>query len=111
MATKPPDKTEDDDLQARLTEASAALIRIRRGESPTAEELSAAPLLEFWAFTAADGILALTGVVTDHPTLPRGARIITSPLLWVAPDLRSARTLSRFYRLGVRLDDELSQGS
>ena len=97
--------TDEEEFQECLREASEALVRIRRGEAPTAQELAAAPRLDFWAITAIDGYLALSGVVTNHPTLPEGANILTSPLLWLSDDCRTAKTVSRFYRLGVRLDE------
>ena len=94
----------DAETDERLDRAMKAMARIWRGKGPTPDELAAAPLLDFWAVTAVDGHLALTGVVTDHPTLRRGARIVTSMLLWVSDDRRAARTLSRFYRLGKPLE-------
>jgi hypothetical protein len=44
--------------------------------------------------------LALTGFVAGHPRLGAMA-IVTSPLWVLDPELCWARTLSRFYRLGV----------
>jgi hypothetical protein len=111
----PPDEDEpeatDEAFEARLEEAMKVMVRVWRGKGPTPEELSDAPKLDFWAITAVDGCLALTGVVTNHPGLRHGARIITSPLLWISDDRRAARTLSRFYRLGVRLDEMESRNS
>jgi hypothetical protein len=52
--------------------------------------------------------LALGGIVSGHPSLPDGAYILTSPLLWLADDKRAARTVSRFYRLGTSLQDLLA---
>src|SRR3546814_237827 len=89
----------------RLRAAEAALLRIRRGQSPTTEELAKAPQLDFWTIAADDrGSIALAGVVTGHPLLREGATILTSELLWIAKDLKAARTVSRFYRLGVPFD-------
>ena len=109
----PPDEDNpeatDEEFGARLDEAMKAMVRVWRGIGPTPEELAAAPMLDFWAITAVDGCLALTGVVTGHPVLEHGARIITSPLLWLSDDRRAARTLSRFYRLGARMDEVPSQ--
>jgi len=111
----PPDEADfearDEEFEARLDAAMKVMVRVWRGDSPTPEELSEAPRLDFWAITAVDGCLALTGVVTDHPVLKHGARIVTSPLLWLSDDRRAARTLSRFYRLGIRLDEATPQSS
>src|SRR3546814_5119886 len=45
-------------------------------------------------------------IVTDHPNLRQGAKIVTTSLLWASEDWSAARTVSRFYRLGVPLSDE-----
>lgn len=99
---------DDPDLR-RLHEARAALRRIRRGESPTPEELAAAPQLDFWCLVEDDVYCVLQGEVTGHPRLADGALIGTSPLLWLSEDAMSARTVSRFYRLGVRLQDAIAR--
>lgn len=88
---------------ARLRQAQAALERIHQGLSPTPQELAAAPRLEHWA-QAVDGPLpVLQGAVSGHPHLADGQWITTSPLLWLADDETAARTVSRYYRLGVSL--------
>ena len=89
----------------RLREAREALVRIERGEAPTPEELAAAPRLDFWCVVMAGHLPALAGVVTGHPNLRKGAKIVTSNVLWISDDCRAARTVSRFYRLGVPLDE------
>lgn len=86
--------------QQLLREAEAAMQRIREGISPSVEELAEAPHLEFWGVIIDDDTLALRGVVTGHPNLQDRLIITTSQLLWVADDRKSARTVSRFYRLG-----------
>lgn len=88
----------------RRRDARAALARIRRGEAPTAEELAAAPRLDFWSVVAVGPSFALVGVVTGHPDLRQGAKVLTSDLLWLSEDRTAARTVSRFYRLGVPMD-------
>ena len=76
---------------------AAALRAIAAGTRPSEDELARAPLLLNWHVTTRP-VLALEGVVLDHPIL--GAQqITTSQLYWVSDDKRSARTLSRFYRL------------
>jgi len=96
-------------LHQRREAARAALKRIRRGDAPTAEELAAAPQLECWYLTKHHGCLALAGYVTGHPTLPDSAHIVTSCLLWLSDDWDAARTVSRFYRLAVSLEEILAQ--
>lgn len=101
---------DDETLRQRVESARAALKRIRRGEGPTAEELAAAPQLECWYLTKHHGCVALAGYVTDHPTLPDGAHIATSCLLWLSDNRDVARTVSRFYRLSASLEEALAQG-
>ncbi len=95
------------DAAKRLREAAETLTRLKKGEYPSAAVLAAAPKLELWYLTERHGVAALGGVVTGHPTLPEGAHIRTSCLLWLADDQRAARTISRFYRLGAPLGDAL----
>lgn len=87
----------------RLAAAKEALDRIRRGEAPSAEELAAAPLLQFWCIVLDDAFPLFQGVVTGHPQIPDGHLIGTSPIIWLAEDRTAARTVSRWYRLGVPL--------
>lgn len=90
-------------IRRRLAAAQEALERIRKGEAPTPEDLAGAPLLEGWCIVVDTPFPVLQGVVTGHPRLPDGHMIATSPLLWLAPDATAARTVSRWYRLGVPL--------
>lgn len=99
------DKTK---LLQRIHDATEALARLNRGEEPSAEELSAAPLLETWYMTERQGFLALGGTVFGHPTLADAVEVRTSCVLWIAADRRAARTVSRFYRLGTPLEDLLA---
>lgn len=100
---------EDELLRQRFEDARAALKRIRRGESPTAEELAAAPQLEAWSMTRDHGYLALAGYVTGHPTLPDGDYIVTSGLIWISDSWDAARTVSRYYRLARSLEDIVAE--
>jgi hypothetical protein len=76
---------------------AADLRSIADGTGPTEDELARAPLLLNWRVVARP-VLALDGLVLDHPVL--GAQqITTSQLYWVSDDKTSARTFSRFYRL------------
>src|SRR3546814_17284312 len=57
----------------RLRAAEAALLRIRRGQSPTTEKLAEAPQLDFWTIAADDrGSLALASGYRPSPPA-RGA--------------------------------------
>jgi hypothetical protein len=88
------------DLAARLRRLADDFDRIVAGEAPTQADLEYAPLLVDWRLMLAPSGLSLAGFVAGHPLL--GARqIMTSPLWVLDPELRWARTLSRFYRLGV----------
>ena len=95
-------------LLQRIQDATEALVRLKRGDVPSAEELAAAPLLETWYLTERHNFLALGGTVFGHPTLPDAAEVRTSCVIWLAEDRRSARTVSRFYRLGTPLQDLLA---
>lgn len=100
--------SDNKDLLQRLEDAKEALARLERGETPSAAELASAPQIDFWYLTEHGLVLALGGVVTGHPNLADGAHVCTSALLWIADDKKTARTLSRFYRLGVPLEDALA---
>lgn len=83
----------------RLSSLLADMARISRGFE--IEELARnAPLLDRWA----EGIRpapCLVGLSTGHPILlGEDRRIATSDLLLMSDDGQSARTRSRWYRLG-----------
>jgi len=101
--------TEKQDRRRRADDIYKVLVRIYRGESPTAEEIAGAPQLDFWTIGAENGCLVLHGVVTGHPLLEEGDYIRTSALMWLSDDRKIARTVSRFYKLGVRFDEVLAQ--
>jgi hypothetical protein len=88
------------DLTARLRALADDLDRIAQGTAPTAADLAHAPLLVDWRFMLTWAGVSLVGFVAGHPL--RGSRhIATSPVWVLDPALRWARTLSRFYRLGL----------
>src|SRR3546814_15369811 len=99
----------DTKLLKRLQDAAEALVRLERGEAPSAMELAAAPQLDCWYRTNRHNVLALGGIVTGHPVLPDGGHGPTSALVGVAGAKRSARTVSRPYRLGPPLADRRSE--
>jgi hypothetical protein len=86
---------------ARLKLLIADLEAIAEGSYPSAESLSAAPLLHPWRFGTRE-LPCLVGSNTGHPVL-RGPIIETTDLRAVSADFAWARTLSRLYRLGARL--------
>lgn len=100
-------KISDPKLHQRLTDAKEALEGIAHGEAPTPEDLADSPLLDFWCVGEEPPFQVLQGVVSGHPLLPDGSFIHTSVLLFLAEDLSWARTVSRFYRLGVSLAEAI----
>ena len=121
MTTPPPDRESQvivralapdaitPDLTARLRALARDLDRIAAGEAPTAADLATAPLLVDWRFLLSWAGVGLAGFVAGHPL--RGSRhIATSPLWVLDPDLRWARTLSRFYKLGVAAGGAIPRG-
>lgn len=64
-----------------------------------------APILDQWRF-AFRPAPCLVGLSTGHPRLPGDGRsIVTSEIFLISTELGWARSLSRWYRLGRRLDD------
>lgn len=86
----------------RLERLAADLRGMAAGSRPSAEDLTAAPVMDLWHLGAVS-IPTLEGISQGHPRLPAGPT--TSTEVW-AIDLRAgwARTLSRLYRLGECTD-------
>lgn len=78
------------------------MAAIKAAEDGVTDQILAhAPQLELWLpVRNAFGVLALWGQVTDHPALGRDD-IVTSPLVAWKPDDGWARSVSRWYRLGL----------
>lgn len=93
-------------LERRRARLQTALTRLASGAPPDEAELEAAPLIDEWTLTIDDQCLILVGIVRGHPRIEDGQTIATSPVVWVAGDRGSARTLSRWYRLGRPLVDD-----
>lgn len=93
-------------LQARLKAyrlISRDIERIIRGEAPSAADLANAPFLDLWGFVASQEV-SLYGHVINHPLIGPGP-VTTSTLCAIDPLGTWARTNSRWYRLGNRLED------
>ena len=81
-----------------------AAMKLRDGELPTDAELSGAPFLTGWVLVeASGGFYRLGGFVSGHPKLVDGW-CWTSIVLYIEPNRRWARTVSRLYRLGDPLN-------
>ena len=81
-----------------------AAIKLREGELPTEAELADAPLLTGWVLgQESGGHSQLGGFVSGHPSLADGW-CWTSVVLYLEPNRRWARTVSRLYRLGDPLN-------
>lgn len=84
----------------RLLRLAEDLRAIRDGSSPTARDLSDAPLLNNWSREVRP-VPCLVGYVSDHPRLPGTGRPVMTSDLWVLAEHQGwARTLSRWYLLG-----------
>ena len=93
-----------DALAAAMKEAA----RIREGFVPGPAELADAPMLAYWTVEALPGgLVCLIGEVAGHPKIADGW-CTTSVVL--AVDLAGGwvRTVSRYYRLGPRLGEQVS---
>jgi hypothetical protein len=98
------------DFEQRLSGLLDDLQDLRANGSPCAERLRAAPRIERWSL----GLFptpCLLGTAFEHPLLGSGRRVHTSALILIDPEAGWARTLSRFYRLGVRASPERLEGS
>lgn len=88
----------------RLLRLASDLKAIRDNSGPTPSVLEDAPLLGNWE-RGGRPASCLFGNVCDHPMLlGMGRPIVTSDLWALAPDQGWARTLSRWYRLGLPRD-------
>jgi hypothetical protein len=73
---------------------------IANGYVPTDDDLSTAPLIASWAVVLPGPCLA--GRITGHPDPNiRGPVSVTSVVLAIDPAAEWARTVNRYYRLGV----------
>jgi hypothetical protein len=84
----------------RVESLLADLKAIRAGTAPTAlPGFDEAPILDNWSW-AKMTLPCLVGAVHGHPRMGDRPQIHTSDVWITADDYSSARTLSRWYRLG-----------
>lgn len=89
--------------RARLLEALRDVIRIKNDGGPPVNDLAGAPTLTSWFRMGP----CLAGEVVGHPKIDDGNFCITSAAVYVDPDGRWARTVSRFYNLADRAPAQL----
>ncbi len=91
------------DLVRQARDFADAIDRIVATGAPSADELSRAPVLDWWR-PATRTAPALIGLVAGHPRLRAGATTMTAELFAIDADAGWARTWSRVYRLGRPID-------
>ncbi|WP_296022115.1 DUF6634 family protein [uncultured Agrobacterium sp.] len=89
----------------RLTDPNVArrlLDDLHRFADGTLEDdaLAEAPLLQSYKLVIGPAY-ALGGIVSGHPRIPDGREIVSSQLFFLDPERAVARTLNRWYRLGL----------
>lgn len=87
------------ELAERIHALSRDLTLIQQLRAPSVRDFAAAPLLENWTVGYRLDV-ALVGTVIGHPAIKDGA-VTTSPLYYLDQKAGYARTLSRWYRLGM----------
>ena len=85
----------------RIHRLSQDLRLIQELKAPRLSDYVDAPVLEDWTIHHRFEP-ALIGMVTGHPTQPDGPAV-TSGLFYLDEKIGVARTLSRWYRLGIPL--------
>ncbi|MGK7062864.1 DUF6634 family protein [Bradyrhizobium sp. 1050_B9_N1_2] len=105
---------EEKDAEAQLKRDFECYLR---GEEPSSQQLTHAPLLKNWRavtmqFRAASDSLrmVLRGSVVNHPLLDDDKSIHTSQLIWLDRDRKWARTWNRVYRLGEPVGNNTEDG-
>lgn len=89
-----------DDLQDSLADLLRDVHEVRLQGRPRASSLKNAPRLEDWSHAALYSP-CLVGRVIGHPLLGDRPHIRTSQLIVIDTDAGWARTLSRYYQLGL----------
>ncbi|MHA6646192.1 hypothetical protein [Mesorhizobium sp. A623] len=84
----------------RVKSLAADMGRIHRGIAPEDVADGNFPILDRWVLGRRT-VPCLMGLSTGHPELPGQGRLITTSDLWLlSKDMRWARTLSRWHKLG-----------
>ncbi|CAN7420599.1 hypothetical protein LJR231_002712 [Phyllobacterium sp. LjRoot231] len=76
------------------------LKSLRSGSFPDKKALASAPLIDQWSLGTRP-VPCLYGVISGHPRFRRSEGV-TSDVWVMSPNRRFIRTMSRYYRLGVR---------
>jgi hypothetical protein len=84
----------------RLRRLADDLEDIRFGRHPGRRTLATAPRIESWSLSRRS-VVCLTGRVFGHPAISEGGIGVTTDVWALAPGLGYARTLSRYYALGM----------
>lgn len=83
----------------RLRDLADDLEALDRGQGPTASALAQAPVLDGWAAEIAP-VRVLRGIASGHPNIAGGRSVVTTQVM-ATDNATWARTLSRFYVLGM----------
>lgn len=84
----------------QVLEGLRAALRLQQDEQPTETELAASPVLDGWIVPRASTPFArLGGFVSGHPLVADGG-CWTGVALFIDPEERFVRTVSRLYGLG-----------
>ena len=102
-------KTGLEDRAGLIRRLEHDMKRILQGGRPTEDELAKAPVLSRWRLIAhpEDDLLSLVGIVSGHPDVGPG-QIVTSPVVAIGLEADWARTVSRFYVLGLPAGEVVS---
>lgn len=85
---------------ARLKRVVADMEAIAQGHHPSRDVLNETPLLTGWKLSVRPEP-CLTGIIEGHPMIRDLRPVLTSGVWVLAPELGYARTLNRFYALGL----------
>ncbi|MFA1676067.1 DUF6634 family protein [Rhizobium mongolense] len=87
-------------IDNRVVERMLADFHLANSGGLDPDVVANAPLLENYS-VAIGPAYALSRVVSGHPHLKDGREIVTSQLFYLDPERAVARTLNRWYRLGL----------
>ena len=86
----------------RVINALRDMKKLNAGWRPSEADIGeSVAYIDDWLLVRDDGAHAsLHGVVTAHDRIKDGRRTWTSVVVWIDAEVRLARTISRWYRLG-----------